>query len=258
MRCGRQTPTLTPSNILGDARADSQSDVHYIVQERPVMNGPQTEQHSEATVAVWDPFVRIAHWLLAASFFLAYLSAEEWELVHVWSGYLLGLIVLSRIAWGFIGPRNARFSDFVYPPREVREYLRNLLLGRARRYIGHSPAGGAMVIALLAALSFTAFTGLVLYAIEEDAGPLASWVARAPSDLAVLGHAMASRSDEDDEAEEFWEDIHEIGANLTLLLVALHIGGVLLASRVHRENLIRSMISGRKRPLTVGNNRRPA
>ena len=113
-----------------------------------------------------------------------------------------------------------------------------------------------MVVALLLGLSGTVISGLMLYAIEENRGPLAGWVAQqstpsvSPSlpARAVADDARDERH-EDDAREEFWEETHEVLANLTLLLVGLHIAGVLFSSRAHGENLIRSMITGRKRGL---------
>jgi cytochrome b len=113
-----------------------------------------------------------------------------------------------------------------------------------------------MVIALLVSITGTVSSGLMIYAIEEDAGPLADWVA--DSSVAggvpiLISSAFADDDSEDegehvDEArEEFWEETHEIFANLALFLVGLHIAGVLFSSYAHKENLIKSMVTGRKR-----------
>ena len=126
-----------------------------------------------ASTPVWDPLVRFGHWALVAAFAVAYVSGEgEADALHVWGGYVVGAIVVLRVVWGFVGPRHARFSDFVRSPIVAAAYFRDLLYGRARRYIGHSPAGGAMVIALLACLAATVATGLVAYG--EEKGPLAA------------------------------------------------------------------------------------
>jgi cytochrome b len=208
------------------------------------------------TVRVWDIFVRVFHWTVVVAFFVAYFTEDDLLTLHVWAGYTIGILVIMRALWGFVGPKHARFRDFVFGPIKVWTYLVSLVTFRARRYLGHSPAGGVMVLALLAGLVATVWTGLELYAIEDNAGPLA----RAPIQnvelvqFAPIPPAHA-RQGADDEArrvdgDELWEDLHETMADLTLFLVIVHIGGVVLASLVHRENLVRSMISGYKNAAT--------
>jgi cytochrome b len=169
-----------------------------------------------ATIKVWDPFVRVFHWSLAALFLVAYATGDEIERVHIAAGYAIASLIAARIVWGFIGPRHARFSSFVRPPREVLTYLRDVALLRAPRYIGHNPAGGAMIVALFSTLIGTCITG---YMMMTDAYWGAKWV----------------------------EEVHETLANLTIGLVVVHILGVLVASFEHRENLVKPMITGRKR-----------
>ncbi|MEZ5668253.1 MAG: cytochrome b/b6 domain-containing protein [Alphaproteobacteria bacterium] len=219
------------------------------------------------TVRVWDPFVRLAHWLLAIAFAVAYLTEGEPETVHVVAGYTVAAIVLLRILWGFVGPRHARFADFVYKPQTVVGYLVGLFRFRARRYVGHSPAGGAMVVLLLLALAATTGSGLTLLAVKENEGPLAPFIGMAAAPTGLIAPARAdedeAEAEDSDEGEDAAtadvtqpdrratihqiEEIHELFANLTLLLVILHIGGVALASFAHRENLARAMVTGRKR-----------
>ncbi len=208
-------------------------------------------------VTVWDPAVRLFHWTLVVTFFVAYLTEDDLLTVHVWAGYAVGGIVLLRFIWGFVGPQHARFTDFVFGPLTVWSYLLDLLSFGGKRYLGHSPAGGAMVLALLAGLAATVWSGLETYAIEENAGPLAAAAAPTASpDSGVPRIFLASRErneehergERDENGEDgFWEEAHEILANFTLILVVLHIAGVALASLVHRENLVRAMINGKKR-----------
>lgn len=179
------------------------------------------------TIKVWDPLVRIFHWSLVLFFFIAYLSEDEFETLHVWAGYSVAALVAFRLLWGLIGTRHARFSDFVQSPRGVWNYLVAIPAGKARRYIGHNPAGGAMVIALLLALTGTVVFGMATLGADENAGPLA-------------GTWLASFN------EHTLKEIHEFFANSTLALVFLHVAGVLFSSLHHRENLVRSMIHGRK------------
>ena len=181
------------------------------------------------TVRVWDPLVRVFHWTLAAAFLTAYLVEGDWLGLHVVAGYTVLGLVLFRLVWGAIGTRHARFTDFVRSPAVVLAYLKDALVIRARRYLGHNPAGGAMVIALLVSLTFTAVSGLALYGYGEFSGPLAGLMQGIPG---LLGNAL--------------EDTHEFFANFTLLLVLLHLAGVALASLQHGENLVRSMVTGRK------------
>lgn len=205
-----------------------------------------------ALVRVWDPFIRIGHWILVAGFFIAYFTEEDLLTQHVWAGYIVGIVVIIRIVWGFVGTKHARFSDFAYAPRTIVRYLGGLIARRADRYVGHSPTGGAMVFALLLGVAATVYTGLVIYAVEENAGPLATLVSTETVPLgfgAIITAALANDDEEHDEGsrEEYWEELHEVSANFTLILVVLHFGGVLLASYAHKENLIKAMFTGVKR-----------
>lgn len=181
-------------------------------------------------IMVWDPLVRFFHWTLLGSFLLAWLTEDDFLGLHVWAGYVIGILLLVRIAWGFVGSRHARFADFVFSPRVVRDYLRDLLRGHHRRWLGHNPAGGMMILAMIIALAMTVLTGLMVYAVGEDAGP--------------LRELFSTRSEF---AEELLEEVHEFFANLMMLLAGVHIAGVLVESLLHRENLVQAMINGRKK-----------
>jgi cytochrome b len=203
-----------------------------------------------ASTLVWDPLVRCGHWALVAAFAVAYLSAEEEaggpDPLHVWGGYIVGALVVLRVVWGFAGPRHARFSDFVRSPIVALAYFRDLLYGRARRYVGHSPAGGAMVLALLVCLAATFATGLMAYG-EEGKGPMAAvMVSDANANGSEAEHrALAKTGGE--RAESTIGELHGLLANITVALVVAHIFGVAVASIVHKENLVLAMITGRKR-----------
>jgi cytochrome b len=194
-------------------------------------------------IPVWDPLVRLFHWTLVASFCLAWLSEGELfeslqdrlsgellQIIHVWAGYTIAGLLAFRLLWGFVGPSHARFSDFVHRPHTVLAYLRDVLTLRARRYLGHNPAGGAMIVALLLALAATVISGLAFYGADQGLGPLAEMLL-----------------DSSDETMAAIEETHELAANATLLLVVGHLIGVLWESILHRENLVRAMITGRKR-----------
>ena len=203
-----------------------------------------------ASTLVWDPLVRFGHWALVAAFAVAYFSAEEEaggpDPLHVWGGYVAGAIVVLQLVWGFVGPRHARFSDFVRSPIVALAYFRDLLYGRARRYVGHSPAGGAMVIALLVFLAATVATGLIAYG-EEGKGPLAAIMV---SDANANGNEAEHRAvgkPGRKQSESTLAELHGLLANITVALVVAHIFGVAVASFVHKENLVLAMITGRKR-----------
>lgn len=168
-----------------------------------------------AEVKVWDPFVRLFHWSLVALFAGAYATGDELESVHVLLGYGIAGLIGLRLVWGFVGSRHARFSDFVRSPAAVLAYLRDVVALKARRYLGHNPAGGAMIVALLVSLAATCVSGYLM----TDALWGKKWI----------------------------EEVHEAFANLTLALVLAHVAGVLVSGFLHRENLVKAMLTGKKR-----------
>jgi cytochrome b len=176
----------------------------------------ETAHRSVGATRVWDPLVRVLHWTLALSVAIAWFTAHSAEEAHLWAGYYAAAVVVVRVSWGFLGTPHARFSDFVRSPATVARYLHAIVRGREARYIGHNPAGGAMVLALMAAIAATAVTGWMM---TTDAYFGVPWVAAA----------------------------HDLIAHGLLLLVFVHVCGVALASIRHRESLIGAMITGRKR-----------
>ena len=166
-------------------------------------------------ISVWDPLVRIFHWSLVGIIAWEFLG-EDGDYLHRTLGYVaLGLIAF-RMIWGFVGTKHARFTDFVKSPGTVIAYITSLLSGHPRRYLGHNPAGGAMVIALLV---MTAIVGGTGWAMRTEA----LW------------------------GQEWIEELHEVSAWLMLVFIAAHVLGVIAASIQHRENLVLSMLSGKKK-----------
>jgi cytochrome b len=189
-------------------------------------------------VLVWDPFVRIFHWVLASTVLFDW-ATDEPRWLHVWLGYLAGVLVLLRIVWGFVGPENARFASFLRGPRLVVNYLAGLIRFSSKRYLGHSPAGGAMIVALLVMITGTVLTGMANLAADSGEGPMSGFVAKVERPDPAPGQRRP---------QLVLKQVHETVANITLALVIAHILGVALASFAHRENLVRAMITGRKRP----------
>ncbi len=167
-------------------------------------------------VRVWDPLVRVFHWSLVTSFAIAWLTADGWRYLHEWAGYAAGALVGFRLLWGLIGPRYARFRQFVRSPHEVAAYVRATIRGDEPRYLGHNPAGAVMIVGLILAIAGTAVTG---WMFTLDAFWGVKWV----------------------------EDTHEFLASLMLAMVFVHVSGVVYASLRHKENLVRAMFDGRKR-----------
>ena len=211
-----------------------------------------TTVSSVATIKVWDSLVRLAHWALVIAFAIAYLSSEEEhdpDALHVWAGYAVGTIVVVRVLWGFIGTENARFSNFVTSPISALRYAFDEFGGRARRYVGHSPAGGAMIMALLLSLSLTVITGLLAYG-DRGKGPFGR------GGVATITQAYADEhkterkhleGHEGKKGESAYGEVHAALANITLALIILHILGVVFSSYAHRENLVSAMFTGEKR-----------
>ena len=172
-----------------------------------------------STVKAWDPLVFF--------FLLAFASGDDWSSLHVWAGYSVALLIAFRLFWGLVGTRNARFARFVKSPPAVKKHLREMLTLKPAHYLGHNPVAAVMVIALLASIVLVAFSGMVLIATEHQ-GPLA-------------GTVFASWN------AGWVEEVHEFFANFTLLLVFMHVAGVVLSSLLEGENLVKAMITGRKK-----------
>jgi cytochrome b len=199
----------------------------------------QPEGSPRRMVRVWDPLLRVFHWGLVAAFAIAWLTADELQPVHELAGYAVAGLVAFRLIWGFVGSGYARFAQFLAGPAATLGYLGDTLKGHERRYLGHNPAGAMMIVAMLVTLSGTAFTGWLM---EEPARPEVM-----PGVPQMVAPAQPDENRGRDEAQGPLKEVHEALANLMLLLVALHVGGVVLASLRHHENLARAMLTGDKR-----------
>jgi len=187
------------------------------------------ESSNSSLINVWDPLVRFFHWSLVIAFIVAYITEDDFLDIHTIAGYFILFLILSRILWGLVGTRYARFADFIYSPKTIKQFISDSFSFKAKRYIGHNPAGGAMIILLMISLLVCTITGIAVYGAEEHAGPMASWFINNSS---FWGEAL--------------EEVHEFFANFILFLIVIHIFGVVVESFVHQENLARAMVTGKK------------
>lgn len=213
--------------------------------------GGATASAPGAMVRVWSPIVRVTHWVLVGGFAVAYLTEDDLLAAHTWAGYVVATAVLIRLIWGLVGPEQDRLANLLRPPGEVLAYLGDALRLRSRRYGRHTPAGAVMGLALLLSIGATALTGMATLAETRHAGPLAPLFGQAALSLATPAWADDHRGEAAEHhggkhQKSAIKPVHEFFANLTLVLVLLHVTGVLLASFAHRENLARSMVTGLK------------
>jgi cytochrome b len=174
-----------------------------------------THARTEHVVVVWDPVVRLLYWSLVVAVAAVFVADDGGSGLHRYAGILVLVLAALRVVWGFVGPSHARFSDFVKPAPEVLAYALDLFRGRARRYNGHSPLTGAMVVALLVVLFLTGVTG----ALATTATGIAEGAAA----------------------------IHAVSANLLLIMVFVQALLGLVVGVVQQDQPLRAMITGRKR-----------
>ncbi len=191
----------------------------------------RTVPASEIAVKVWDLPLRIFHWGLTAFFIVAYLSGRDAEYfwLHRASGIAMLVLVVFRVIWGFIGPRPARFAGLLQGPQAVIAHLRDLVARAHRPVLGHNALGGWAVLVILALIFAELLSGLFSSTFDDE-GPLARLLSDSGSSAMAVAHAVI--------------------ANLLVAMVIVHLAGVVLTSVLGRENLIASMIHGRKpRPI---------
>ncbi|MFZ4576025.1 MAG: cytochrome b/b6 domain-containing protein [Phycisphaerales bacterium] len=168
-------------------------------------------------VLIWDLPTRLFHWLLSAGFLAAatisLLLGEDSPLFpyHALFGLTIALMVCLRLIWGVVGTRYARFGTFIFGPGAVIEYMKGTLVGGGKRYIGHNPGSALAIFALLALVLAMAVTGVML-----------------------------------GQGNESVKELHELLSYVTVGVGAAHVLGVIVHTVRHRENLVASMIHGRK------------
>ena len=170
---------------------------------------------AQPKLRVWDPVIRIFHWSLVVSFATAWFTSSSRDETHQWIGLIAAALIAFRLLWGFVGSPYARFAQFIRNPKTTVNYAVDIIKNREARYIGHNPAGGMMVLALLFGVAGTAITG---YLMTTDA-----WY-----------------------GEDSMQITHSAFAYGVVFLLIGHIGGVILASIRHKENLVAAMVTGQK------------
>jgi cytochrome b len=170
-------------------------------------------------VLVWDLPVRAFHWLLVISFAGAWLTSESeaQQMLHYAFGYSACALVVFRVLWGIVGTRYARFSEFVKGPKETFQHIKSILAGKENSELGHNPAGAIAMILLMILILLIGITGY--------------WVVKE-----FLG--------------DFMSEAHEVLANLALIVVVVHVVAAFLMSYLQKENLVKSMVTGKKNGTT--------
>ncbi len=167
-------------------------------------------------IKIWDVFVRMFHWSVATLFLLDFWVLEDGDPPHEWAGYALLVLVLMRVVWGFIGSHHARFSSFFPTPARVKQHLIDLKAKQIDPAEGHNPLGGAMVLLLLFMLILVGVSGW-----------MQTW-------------------------DKYWgedwvENLHETSAEITMILVVIHVAAVFIMTKLTGIPLLRTMLTG-KRP----------
>lgn len=194
-------------------------------------------ENEAGKVQVWDLFVRIFHWGTVLGFATAFITGEmRASTIHVLVGYALCVLLVGRIYWGFKGSRYARFSSFLFSIKETLAYGLSILKGHPKHFIGHNPAGAAMVFALMGLLALLFTSGMLTLGVIDFEGP-----------LAFLANSVS------DEASYAARNLHKFLPIVGLVLVALHVLGVVVAGFQHNENLVRAMLTGKKESPSLSN-----
>jgi len=189
---------------------------------------------STRLVTVWDAPTRLFHWAIVVLVGFSWFSMREgWMELHFLSGYTILTLLLFRLIWGFVGSDTARFGHFLASPMAALRHVAHIGKREPDREIGHNAAGGWMVLVLLALLLVQAGTGLFSNDDVMTDGPLAHLVGK-------------SRSD-------WFSYIHDKTFTLIEIAIVLHVAAVLTYAVLKRHDLVRPMLTGRKRlPAALG------
>lgn len=213
-------------------------------------------------IKVWDLFVRFFHWSLVLLFLVAYATGDDDSSLHRYVGYaVLGLVAV-RIVWGVVGSKYARFSEFLCSPGKALNYVKDLVAGKPAYYTGHNPAAAWMILFFLIGIPVVCLSGYAAYAVK-DLKPVQGF----GTGLLSIGNAYADEEEKEDheypkknrhaerdgeheaadeEGDSIWSDMHEISAQGMWFFIFLHILGVTVSSKIHDENLVRGMVTGKK------------
>jgi cytochrome b len=233
-------------------------------------------------IFVWDIIVRIFHWSLVILFFIAFMTGDDAKFTHIYTGYAILSIVIIRIFWGFFGTKYALFRDFICSPLKSFEYIKELISGNPKHYIGHNPAAAMMIVLFIATTMVICISGH-----KEYVNKGVKFSAGLSNEYSFISNAYADEDEKEDHEENhkengeiendreeknllasnekgdkeknnelvhnegegndsIWHDIHEVSAKFMLVLIGLHVIGVAASSKLHNENLVKSMITGKK------------
>ncbi len=171
-----------------------------------------------ASILIWDPAVRIFHWALAAIVLANYWLTEAGEDIHTWLGYAAAAALLARIVWGFLGTEHARFADFPVTLAGIRKHLRQLSARRIPADSGHNPLGAAMIYLMFLLVAVLVCTGFLHEEVD-----------------ALYGNDLL-------------EEVHRVTAHTLWIASLIHVAAVFVVQHLGRIELVRPMITGRRRP----------
>lgn len=178
-------------------------------------------------VRVWDLPTRLFHWLVVILVAAAYASEKlNWMGWHARIGEALLALLIFRLLWGCWGSASSRFRNFVTTPGAALRHLRHVFVHEPDLQIGHNPAGGWMVLLLLALLLGETLSGLYVNNDVADDGPFTAWMP------AWAANAITA--------------LHSILWYALLAAVALHVLAIAIYAMAKGQNLLRPMITGRK------------